>query len=81
MKCLVCQTENKEGVKACRKCGVDLGLAPLWRPSWKWHFRVLGAVYVVLVIAYFAISQFLNKIPPPYRMREIPPEVTPWLKK
>jgi antibiotic biosynthesis monooxygenase (ABM) superfamily enzyme len=81
MKCLVCQTDNKEGVKSCRKCGVDLNLSPLWRPNWKWHLKVLGGIYVVLIIAYFAITAFLDHLPKPYRMREIPPDVTPWLKK
>jgi hypothetical protein len=81
MKCIVCQTENKEGVKACRKCGVDMQLAPLWTPTWRWHAKVLGAIYVSLIVAYFAISQFLSRIPEPYKMRDVPQDVTPWLKK
>lgn len=81
MKCLVCQTDNKENVKNCRKCGTDLQLEPLWRPSWKWHGTVLGVIYAGLVVAYFAISAFLSKIPEPYRLRDVPPELTPWLKK
>jgi len=81
MKCIVCQTDNKDGAKVCRKCGVDMQLAPLWRPSWKWHLKVLGTIYVVLIAAYFGISQFLSRIPPPYRMREVPKDITPWLKK
>lgn len=80
MKCLVCQTENKDNAKTCRKCATDLSIAPLWQPTWKWHAKVLGAVYVTLIVAYFAISQFLSRIPEPYRVREVPKEVTPWLK-
>jgi len=81
MKCIVCQTENKDTAKNCRKCGVNLQMEPLWRPTWRWHLKVLGIIYAVLIVAYFAISQFLSRIPPPYRMREIPKDVTPWLKK
>lgn len=81
MKCLVCQTDNKENSKNCRKCGTDLAIEPLWRPTWKWHGRTLAIIYVSLIIAYFAISQFLSRIPPPYRVREVPKEITPWLNK
>lgn len=81
MKCLVCQTDNKENIKSCKKCGADLDVAPLWRPSWKWHGTVLGVIYVCLIGAYFAISAFLKRIPEPYRLRDVPPELTPWLKK
>jgi hypothetical protein len=81
MICLVCQTENKENAKNCRKCGTDLSLEPLWRPTLKWHAKTLGIIYVVLIIAYIAISQFLSRIPPPYRMRDVPQEITPWLNK
>lgn len=80
MKCIVCQMENKEGAKNCKKCGVDMNLPPLWQPSLKWHLKVLGIIYGILIVAYFAISQFLSRIPEPYRMREVPKEVTPWLK-
>ena len=80
MICTVCQTDNKDVAKSCRKCGADLQIAPLWKPSWRWHGRVLAAIYVLLTIAYFAISTFLSKVPEPYRMRKIPKEVTPWIK-
>lgn len=79
MKCLVCQTDNKEGAKICRKCGVDMSLPPVWRPSWKWHGTALGIIYAILILAYFSISAFLGRISDPYRMRTIPKEVTPWL--
>jgi hypothetical protein len=81
MKCLVCQTDNKDGVKNCRKCGVDMELAPIWKPSWAWHAKVLGIVYSVLAVAYFVLTAFLNRLPAPYRLRDIPHEVTPWLQK
>lgn len=81
MNCLVCQSENKEGAKACKNCGVDLSVEPMWRPTWRWHLKVLGSVYVVLVVIYFAISSFLSHVPEPYRLRDVPEEITPWLKK
>ena len=81
MKCLVCQTDNKDNIKNCRKCGADLAIEPLWRPTWSWHLRVLGVIYVCLIGVYFAISAFLSRIPAPYRLREIPKEITPWLNK
>lgn len=54
---------------------------PMWSPTWKWHARTLGIIYVCLVIVYFSISTFLSRVPPPYKLREIPKELTPWLKK
>jgi hypothetical protein len=53
---------------------------PLWRPTWKWHLKTLGVVYLVLVAFYFAVDRWLSRLPPPYRLREAPPEMTPWLK-
>ncbi len=81
MICVACQTDNKETNKACRKCGVDLQTAPLWRPTWKWHVRVLCGIYLVLTVAYFGISALLSRLPAPYRTREIPKEITPWIKQ
>ncbi len=52
-----------------------------WRPDWKWHVKTLAIIFVVLVVIYFVLSQFLAKVPKPHRMRDIPPEMTPWLKK
>ncbi len=81
MICVVCQTDNKDTNRTCRKCGADLQTAPLWKPTWKWHLRVLGGIYLVLTAAYFAISTFLSRLPPPYRTREVPKEITPWIQK
>lgn len=81
VKCPSCTTENKGKSKNCRKCGYNLTLPPLWIPSWKWHLKTLGIIYAVLVVAYFAINHFLGQLPPPYDLRDIPAEVTPWLKK
>lgn len=81
MKCLSCQTENKDGFKTCKKCGANLQMEAPWRPTWGWHAKVLGGIYIFLILAYFGISKFLNSVPPPYRLREIPKDITPWLKK
>lgn len=53
---------------------------PLWRPSWAWHLKVLAVIYLVLVAVFFAVDRFLSRLPEPYRLRDVPPEMTPWLK-
>ena len=80
MKCIACQTENKDDAKNCRKCGVTMAMEPLWRPSWQWHGKVLGIIYVALVVVYFTLSHFLSTAAEPYKMRVIPKDVTPWIK-
>lgn len=75
MKCPTCKTENKDAAKACKKCGSIFNVQPLWSPSWKWHAKALGIIYISLILIYFLLNWFLK----PY-LREIPPEVTPWLK-
>jgi hypothetical protein len=80
MKCSSCQTDNKDDVKSCRKCGAAFQIDPVWKPTWQWHLKVLGTIYAILIVAYFGISAFLKKLPPPYGMRDIPKEITPWMK-
>jgi antibiotic biosynthesis monooxygenase (ABM) superfamily enzyme len=75
MKCQKCQTENKEGAKLCRKCGVDFTQPPTWRPSWRWHVITLATIYVILIVAFFTLNNVLKPF-----MRQIPKEITPWLK-
>ncbi len=53
---------------------------PTWQPTWRWHAKVLAVIYVVLTGAYFAVSSFLSRVPPPYKLREVPKEITPWMK-
>jgi len=76
MKCSKCQTENKEGAKNCKKCGSELNVVPLWRPTLKWHLAVLGSIYAFLLVMFFVLNIFLK----PY-MRQIPADITPWLKQ
>jgi hypothetical protein len=74
MKCPQCQTENKETAKTCRKCGYNLQLPPVWKPTWAWHGRTLLIIYVLLIVSFFLIRGCLK----PY-VRKLPPEITPWL--
>jgi hypothetical protein len=74
MKCPSCQVDNKDGAKSCRKCGMNLQLPPLWQPTWAWHRKTLGIIYVVLIVVFFVARGWLK----PY-VRKLPPEITPWL--
>jgi hypothetical protein len=79
MKCLTCGQDNKAGVKICKKCGRDMTLAPAWFPGWNWHLKTLAIIYIALAAFYFGAHTFLKRLPPPYNLRQIPPEMTPWL--
>ena len=52
-----------------------------WRPTWKWHLKVLGGIYLALIIVYVGVTALLSRLPPPYGLRNVPREITPWLKK
>jgi len=79
MKCPSCGQENKEGTKICKKCDRDLTLPPAWFPGWKWHVKTLSIIYLVLIAFFFTAKHYLAKLPPPYNIRTIPSEMTPWL--
>jgi hypothetical protein len=79
MKCQSCETDNKDTARYCRKCGMDLSAPAVWRPTWRWHIKALLTIYVVLIIAYFAINAILNRLPVPYHPRTVPKDLTPWL--
>ncbi len=96
MRCNKCHFENVRSNKFCGKCGVRLsegekkhahgGAAAsvkedFWKPDWKWHLKVLGGIYLLLVVMFFVLDNFLANLPEPYKMRDIPQEMTPWLKK
>ena len=76
MKCPKCNTENREGVEFCRKCGERLKIAPIWEPSWRWHIKTLVIIYSVLIVLFFLLNLLLK----PY-MRKLPKDITPWLEK
>ena len=66
---------------APRFSGAKLPATEPWRPSWKWHLKVLSGIYLVLILVYVALTALLSRLPPPYGLRSIPKEITPWLKK
>lgn len=74
---------SKQNPKTEKKQHQDAAAAArvFWRPDWKWHLRALGIIYAGLVVVYFALSAFLSRVPEPYRMRDIPKEMTPWLDR
>ena len=74
MKCPQCQVDNKDQARSCRKCGMNLQQPPIWQPTWRWHAKTLGSIYVVLIVLFFVMKSALK----PY-IRHLPPEVTPWL--
>lgn len=80
MKCIYCGFINKQDAKTCKKCGKNL-IIELWKPTLKWYFKTLGIIYIILIIFYILLEIFLPKIPPPYNIRKLPLEMTPWLKK
>jgi hypothetical protein len=41
----------------------------------------MGGIYAFLVVAYLALTALLSRLPPPYGLRQIPKDITPWLKK
>jgi hypothetical protein len=53
---------------------MNLQLPPLWQPTWRWHLRTLGIIYAVIIVLFFVMKSLLK----PY-VRQLPPEVTPWL--
>jgi hypothetical protein len=75
MKCYRCGIENKPDAKICRKCAAELVVKPVWMPTWKWHLKVLGIIYILLIVTFFLLNWLLK----PY-MRKLPHNITPWLK-
>jgi len=80
MKCMTCAQENKDTAKTCKKCGRDLTVPPAWFPDARWHLKTLGIIYLSLIALYFGASFLLRRLPKPYHIRQIPPEMTPWLR-
>ena len=42
--------------------------------------KTLGAIYAILAVFYLGVSLALKQLPRPYHLREIPIEMTPWLR-
>ena len=47
-----------------------------WAPTYIWYAKAAGVILAGLIVVFF----ILNIVLKPY-MREIPAEITPWLKK
>ena len=75
MKCPKCHIENKETAKQCKKCGHEFNVAPVWKPTLKWHITTLSIIFTVLIVLFFSLNIVLK----PY-LRKIPKDITPWLK-
>ncbi len=76
MKCQNCGYINKSESKFCKKCGSQLIVEPLWKPSLMWHIKILVIIYIILISLFFLLNYLLK----PY-MRQLPKEITPWLQK
>jgi hypothetical protein len=74
MKCPHCDVDNKDQAKMCRKCGQNLQLPPLWQPTWKWHRKTLIIIYIALIALFFGLKYIMKPF-----VRELPPEITPWM--
>ena len=74
VKCPQCSAENKDQAKLCRKCGLNMQLPPLWRPTWAWHGRTLMVIYAVVIVLFLLAHHGLK----PY-VRQLPADITPWM--
>jgi hypothetical protein len=79
MKCVGCGSDNKDTLKACRKCGRDMTVPLAWLPDAAWHMKTLAIIYAALAVFYFGVTTTLRRLPKPYSLRRIPIEMTPWL--
>ena len=75
IECKNCGGMNKPDAKFCKKCGRELAEIIPWKPTWKWHLKVLIIIYVTLVAVFFLLNWLLA----PY-LRDIPKDITPWLR-
>ena len=42
--------------------------------------KILCVLYCLITVAFFVLQYGLNKLERPYHKRDIPAEITPWLK-
>jgi len=75
MKCPKCQIDNKESAKLCKKCGAEMNPVLVWKPTLRWHLATLSIIFTVLIALFFSLNFVLK----PY-LRQIPKDITPWLK-
>ena len=74
------QPSKKLSKKQAQAQQIQEELSPPWFPDAAWHLKTLAAIYGLLVIAYFGITALLKTLPRPYHLRDIAPEMTPWLQ-
>jgi hypothetical protein len=46
----------------------------------KRHIKILLIIYAILGVMFFAFSYIADNLENPYHKRNIPMEITPWLK-
>jgi len=68
------QDPNRQSPKPVKKAVRVEDLPPLWRPTWAWHRKTLIIIYATVVVLFLLAKVWLK----PY-VRELPPEITPWL--
>ena len=44
------------------------------------YLKRLAFIYLALFLVFWALNYAANKLPSPYHKRDIPMEITPWLK-
>ncbi|MEK7234860.1 MAG: hypothetical protein AAB268_13675 [Elusimicrobiota bacterium] len=71
--------QPKTPKKSKKAAAQEMLISPPWFPDAQWHMRTLAVIYATLIVAYFAISHVLSRLPKPYHLRHIPMEMTPWL--
>lgn len=72
------QDENKKKSPVSQ---TEVPSSVAWWPTWRWHLKALMGIYVFCAVFYFAVDHWLSRLPEPYALRDIPMELTPWLKK
>jgi hypothetical protein len=60
MKCPNCELENKDDVKKCKKCGLDLSVSSIWKPTITWHIKALAGIYIFLIIIYIILQKIVK---------------------
>ena len=73
-------TPPQGGKKSKKVLQQEALVSPPWYPDARWHLRTLAVIYAVIITAYYAISSLLSTLPKPYHLRQIPIEMTPWLR-
>lgn len=72
-------SSKKLSKKAAQAQQIQDELSPPWFPDAAWHAKTLLVIYGLLTVVYFGVNAVLSSFPRPYQLRNIPPEMTPWL--